>query len=100
VKGPNRDHRPFGLDTKYGHLVFVFVSKSKLFDTFFEASAGGLKPGFTLETAAVIVPRAERLVAELAANMPGGETFRLSIEGTEEFTRHMHELADDTIWKD
>ena len=57
VDGPNGFSRPFGLDTKYGHLVFAFQNKGDLYDAFFGASAADLKPGYSLKTAAVLVPR-------------------------------------------
>ena len=99
VNGPNGFNRPFGLDTKYGHLVFVFHQKGQLYDLFFKSSAETLKPGFTLKNAAVLVPRKERLGPELVANMPSTQSFQIIIEGTDEFTRYLKELADDTIWQ-
>ena len=100
VEGPNGFNRPFGLDTKYGHLVLVFHEQGQLYDVFFKSSAKTLKPGFTLKNAAVLVPRKERLGPELAATMPSGQSFQIVVEGTEEFTQYLKELADDTIWKD
>lgn len=99
VEGPNGFHRPFGLNTKHGHLVFVFHIQSALHDAFFTPSAESLMPGFTLKKAIVAVPREERLGPELAANMPGGQPFQIIVEGTEEFAQYMKELGDDTIWK-
>jgi hypothetical protein len=100
VEGPNGFNRPFGLDTKHGHLVFVFHDQGELYDAFFNSSAATLKSGFTLKKAIVCVPRKERLGPELAANMPGGQSFQIIVEGTEEFAQYMKELADDTIWED
>ncbi len=59
-----------------------------------------LKSGFTLKTAAVCVPREERLGRELAAKMPTGQQFQFVVEGTEMFEQYMEELAKDTIWED
>ena len=95
--GPNIN-RPFGLDTKYGHLIFVFRDQGALYDVFFKSSAQALKPGVTLEKAAVAVPREERLGPELAARMPAHQRFGIVVEGTEAFAQYMKELADDTIW--
>jgi hypothetical protein len=55
-----------------------------------------LKLGFTLERAAVPVPRKERLDPELVSRMPSGKRFRIVVEGTEEFTQLMQELTDHT----
>lgn len=100
VAGPDGFSRPFGLDTKHGHLVFVFLSQDELYDAFFQPSAESLKPGFTLQRALVPVPRRERLGPELAARMPEGQPFQIVIEGTESFERFLRELGDDTIWGD
>lgn len=100
VEGPNGTARPFGLDTKHGHLVFVFVDAHGVYPSFFEISAETLKPGFTLKRAVVCVPRPERLGPELAANMNRGQAFQIVLEGTEEFLRYLEELRTDTIWED
>src|SRR3954451_8564463 len=59
-----------------------------------------LKLGFTLEMAAVPVPRKERLDPELVSRMPSGKRFRIVVEGTEEFTQLMQELTAHTIWEE
>jgi hypothetical protein len=59
-----------------------------------------LKLGFTLERAAVPVPRKERLDPELVSRMPSGKRFRIVVEGTEDFTQLMQELTDHTIWEE
>lgn len=100
VEGPSGRNRPFGLHTKHGHLVFVFHGQGELYDVFFKLSAEMIRPGFTLKSAGVVVPRKERLGPELAANMPRGQSFQIIVEGTDEFAQYMKELADDTIWKD
>lgn len=99
VEGPNGFNRPFGLHTKHGELIFVFLSQDELYDAFFAPSAEMLKPGFTLKRAVVAVPREERLGAELAARMPSGEPFQVVVEGTQIFAQYMEELAKDTIWE-
>lgn len=99
IEGANDFHRPFGLDTKHGHLVFVFHAQGELYEAFFKPSAEMLKPGFTLKKAVVSVPCKERLGTELAANMPDDQPFQIIVEGTEAFTQYMKELADDTIWE-
>jgi hypothetical protein len=98
VEGPNGFDRPFGLDTKHGHLVFLFNSQGELYDAFYEPSTQMLKPGFTLKKAAITVSRKERLGPELAAHMPKGQPFQIVIEGTSEFTQFMKELSDNSIW--
>jgi hypothetical protein len=97
VEGPGGFSRPFGLDTKHGHLIFAFTEPGPLYENFFRSSAEALKPGYSLERAAVPVSRPQRLGAELAARMPAIE-FRVIVEGTETFHRYMAELAADTIW--
>jgi hypothetical protein len=59
---------------------------------------GTLKSDYTLKHAALPVPRTERIGPELAARMPGGQKFRIVVEGTEEFTQYIEELQNDTIW--
>ncbi len=100
VEGPNGFSRPFGLDTKYGHLVFVFHSQDELYNVFFRQSTEVLKSDFTLKQYAILVPRKERLSPELAAHMPNGQVFGVVVEGTEAFKQYMEELANDTIWED
>jgi hypothetical protein len=100
VKGPRNFDRPFGLDTKYGHLVFVFYSQGELYNEFFNQSVKALAKGYTLETTAVIATDKERLMRELATRMPSGKRFAVVIEGSKEFLQFMQELADDTIWPD
>lgn len=100
VEGPNGSNRPFGLDTKHGHLVFAFHDQDELYTIFFEASAEQLKPGFTLKHYLVPVLHKKRLAPELAAHMPKGQSFGIVVEGTEAFEQYMKELADGTIWED
>jgi hypothetical protein len=100
VEGPNGFSRPFGLDTKHGHLVFVFLGQNEVFEIFFQVSSKMLKPGFALQKALVPVPRVERLMPELATHMPADTRFQVVVEGTEVFAQYMKELADDTIWDD
>ena len=100
VKGPNGLSRPFGLDTKYGHLVFVFQDQGERYEAFFDSSVETLKPGFTLEKAAVPAPRKKRLGPELTSHMPPGKSFGIVIEGTETFEKFMRELAEGTIWEE
>ncbi len=99
LEGPGEFSQPFGLDTKYGHLVFVFHQQGELYEAFFGPSAENLRPGYTLKRAIVPVPRAERLGPELAAHMPGGQPFQIIVEGAEEFESLMKELAAGTIWE-
>ena len=98
VEGPNGFNRPFGLDTKHGHLVFVFHSQDELYDRFYDPSAEMLHPGYTLKKAAIAVSRKERLGPELAAHMPSGQSFQIIAEGTNEFVAYMNELGDGSIW--
>jgi hypothetical protein len=98
VHGQGDRRRPFGLDTKHGHIVFVFI-REQLFDEYFKISAGGLKSGFELKRAVVAVPRAEQLGPLLASSMPANFAFQIAVEGTDEFDFHFRELVEDTIWQ-
>ena len=98
IKGPHLE-RPFGLDTKYGHLVFVFQIEGKLYDAFFNPSAKALAKGYELQNVAMIVRSKEQLEQELAKRLPGLR-FGLVLEGTTGFRQIMEELARDTIWPD
>jgi hypothetical protein len=98
VEGPDDFDRPFGLDTKYGHLVFAFVQHDELLESFVEISAESLRDGFDLDTAATLVPRRQQLGPALAERIPSNLSFRLLVQGTEEFDAAMEELAAGTIW--
>src|SRR5215467_8088352 len=97
VKGPGQIDGPFGLNTKYGHLVFVFQRQGELYKAFFNSSTQALADGHVLETAAVKVRSREQLMQELTKKMPSGP-FSVVLEGTSEFRQIMQELAQDTIW--
>jgi hypothetical protein len=96
VKGPGEMDCPFGLDTRHGHVVFVFLGKDELYNKFFEASADRLKEGFELVTITIVVPR-ELLATELRKRMPA-IPFGISVQGTPGFERLMQELAQGMIW--
>lgn len=99
VKAPGQVDRPFSLDTKYGHLIFVFQTQGELYNTFFNSSAKSLPDGYQLQTAAVVVRSREQLVHELLAkSMPSDRRFGVVSEGTKEFRQMMEELIHDTIW--
>ncbi|OSI24370.1 hypothetical protein [Bradyrhizobium canariense] len=84
VHGHGDWSRPFGLDTKHGHIVFVFKVEGQLFDPFFDISAKDLKSGFELKRAAIAVPRGKQLGPLIASTMPSNVSFRIAVEGTEE----------------
>jgi hypothetical protein len=98
VQGQGDWSRPFGLDTKHGHIVFVFI-QDQLFDEYFKISAEGLKSGFELKRAIVPVPRTEQLGPLLASHMPANVAFKIAVEGTDEFDVYFRELVEDTIWR-
>lgn len=100
VTGPNGFDRPFGLDTKYGHLVFVFLNQDDLYHAYFEGSAASLASGFTLTEVAVLANDTSQLSQELAKRMPSGLRFGVLVEGTDLFHRMIDELFDDRIWPD
>jgi hypothetical protein len=98
VEGPGTYNRPFGLDTKHGHLVFVFLDQGGLYQSFTRISAEVLAPGYRLTDAVLPVPRKERLGPEHAARMPDGKAFQVVVEGTDLFEQYMKELSADSIW--
>lgn len=98
VEGPDGTDVPFGLDTRHGHLVFAFVSQEELYDAYFKPSERSLPEGYSLTSAAVLVPRKQQLGSVLARHMPPGKPFRVVVEGTPDFNEFMRELGDDTIW--
>jgi hypothetical protein len=98
VDGPNEFSRPFGLNTRYGHMVFVFVSDGELFKRFCEVSAGALAEGYTLKSAVVAATTTRQLVEAITLRVRIGTQLRVVVEGTDEFERHMTELSNDTIW--
>jgi len=97
IKGPHGINRPFGLDIKYGHIVFIFHSQSDLYNTFFNISSKNLSAGFTLETALLVFHSIEEMVSELAKTMSLNKRFGLVFEGTQEFRILMEEIARDKI---
>lgn len=100
VEGPEGFNAPFGLDTRYGHLVPVFLPHSQSFPDFFNYAAGMLKSGFELKQVAVVARSKDDLNVELAANMPQGMRFAVILEGTPQFEQFIQELEDGTIWGD
>jgi hypothetical protein len=98
VHGQGDLSRPFGLDTKYGHIVFVFIQE-QLFHKYFNISAGGLKPGVELKRAVVAVPRTEQLGPLLASHMPANVAFQIAVEGNDEFNVYFRELVEGTVWQ-
>jgi hypothetical protein len=98
VDGPNEFSRPFGLNTRHGHTVFVFVSDGELFRKFCEISGGALAEGYTLQSAVVTAKTRRELVEAIALRVPIGTQLRVVVEGTDEFEQGMTELTNDTIW--
>jgi hypothetical protein len=96
VHGQDGVEYPLGLDTKYGHLVFVFQSRGEPYRSFIEASNGLLPEGLQLKTAGVVVAHKEVLGQTLAARMPAGLRFAIAVEGSDDFNRFMHELDEQT----
>jgi len=98
LHGPNGPICPFGLDTKYGHVVFGFHTE-KLYDALFQRSAEMVKAGFKIEKT-VLYHRRNALPGSIQVeNMPDEQSVGLIVEGSEVFSRYMKELADNTIWE-
>ena len=98
IDGPNEFSRPFGLDTRHGHIVFVFVRDGELFKRFCDVSRDGLAEGYTIESAFVTAKTRRQLVEAITLRVPIGTQLRVVVEGTDEFQRYMSELTNGTIW--
>jgi hypothetical protein len=99
VVGPDGFSRPFGLDTKHGHLIFIFTHDSAIYQPFCESSAELLKEGYTIASTALVANSERELRDAIARHVRSGKEFRLVIEGSEDFTTLIEELAADTIWE-
>jgi hypothetical protein len=99
VVGPDGFSRPFGLDTKHGHLIFIFTHDSAIYQPFCESSAELLKEGYTIASTALVANSERELRDAIARHVRTGKEFRLVIEGSEDFTTLIEELAADTIWE-
>jgi hypothetical protein len=99
VVGPDGFSRPFGLDTRHGHLIFVFTHNSAIYQPFCESSATLLKEGYSIASTALIANSERELRDAIARHVRTGKEFHLVIEGTDDFTTLIQELAADTIWE-
>lgn len=97
VEGPRGYSRPFGIDSKYGHVVFAFASGDEEYNTFFEFAKANLRPEFSLRAVLVIVSRPESLSAELDKYMPTGQTYKVVTSGTADFIKYIEDLKADTF---
>ncbi|WP_433579235.1 hypothetical protein [Nocardia brasiliensis] len=99
VQGPDGFSAPFGLSTRYGFTIFLFVDEALFYD-FYTASRPPAQ-GYSLERVAVVANTAFDAVIEVAASaQPHGERLRIVVEGTDLFDRLLRSLADDSIWED
>jgi hypothetical protein len=98
VSGPNEFSRPFGLDTRYGHIVFVFLSDSELLKKFCDASKESLAEGYTMGSTLIGVKTIKQLVEAITLRVPVGTNPLVVVQGTDEFDRYIKELMEDTIW--
>ena len=100
VEGPDGFSRPFGLDTRHGHLIFVFASHSELFEKFSAISGEDLADGFSMKSTGILARSPRELRHALALRLPVGEPFQAVVEGTPEFEPLLLELSEGTIWPD
>jgi hypothetical protein len=100
VKGPDGFSRPFGLDTRHGHLIFVFAATSKRFDILLPLWTEDLIEGLEMKSAAIIARNEREIRSALALHLPVGFPFQAAVEGTPEFEGFMDELGEGTIWKE
>jgi hypothetical protein len=98
VEGPGELSTPFGLETKYGYLVLVFVRDSPTYQQFRDISAGALADGYTMKSAGIVANSDRQLADAIALRLPAGTRPHVVVEGTDEFARCWQELRDDTIW--
>ena len=99
VSGPDGFNRPFGLETRHGHLIFVFAVESEIFDKYFEVSADLLTDPYELGTALITAETERQLRDAIALRLPVATDFRIAIEGTESFGEYINELISGTIWR-
>jgi hypothetical protein len=98
IDGPDDFNRPFGLDTKHGHLIFVFVRDSTRYQQFRNISAEMLASGYSMQSTVVVANTDRQLRDAIALRLPLGYEFRVVVEGSQEFDDYLKELAEDTIW--
>jgi tetratricopeptide (TPR) repeat protein len=80
--------QPFGIDTRYGHIVFVFQPEQgkDLGAEFIRRCEKLLPPDHKLSNAAFVFQTADRLEPEIAVRMPPEQRFILAVEGTKQFS--------------
>lgn len=98
VVGPDGFNSPFGLNTKHGFLILVFVSPDQLFESFREISAETLADGYTMQSTGLVAETEQQLRDAMALRLPLDARFQVVVEGSEDFDRYMAELVDGTIW--
>ena len=93
---------PFGLASKYGYLVFVFATRSTLYQYFRDESAIGLAPGISLEEVTIPAEWEWDIITICAQAIPSElrETARIVIDGSPLFDRLMNEVAKGSVWPD
>jgi hypothetical protein len=100
VVGPEEFNRPFGLVTRYGYMVFVFVPEGPLFELFKNISAESLAEGYEMKSVILLAETEKQLRDAIALRLPLDLPFRMVLEGTDDFDRYMRELVEGTIWPD
>ena len=90
--------RPFGLDTRYGYVVFIFIRDGELFKSYRNISAESLADGYEMQSTVLIAETEQQLRYAVALRLPLDQQFRIVIEGTEDFDKYMKELIEGTIW--
>ena len=98
VDGPGEFSVPFGLQTRHGYLVFVFVTDGALYKQFRDISAEVLVEGYTMTSTVILANSERQLLETIALRLPPGKKPRVVVEGTNEFDNYMNELREDTIW--
>jgi hypothetical protein len=94
--------QPFGLDTRHGHLIFVFVAggDAELYEQYRKASASLLPDGYEMKSVAIMAENAKQLRDAIALRLPLDEQFCVVVEGTPDFDGYIRELGDGAIWRD
>ncbi len=97
IRGPGAEARPLGLDTQYGHLVFVFKPENERLAGFAELVLKDLPEDQHFDRNMIVVYDTGELIQELAENMPKNSDFSVVIDGTDEFDRFIKELDEGTL---
>jgi len=87
--------------THYGRILPIFRSGQGELEQFREYAAASLKPGYKIETTAMLANNLDQVHDTLEQQnlLPAGES-RVAVEGTAFFDEVIAQLITDTLWQD